>query len=178
MTRENEIIGVMTPNAAPTLGLILGLSAIKRVPAMLNYTAGVDGIQAACTAANITKIITSRAFIEKARLQSVVDRLSAIEVYYLEDLKGRFNWTDRLWVMSKYYFPRSALAVQGSFDPAIVLFTSGSEVLGLPELAVPRVVVTLNEIPALGTGKTDYVRLKNLAETGGQSAMTELAEVP
>jgi acyl-[acyl-carrier-protein]-phospholipid O-acyltransferase/long-chain-fatty-acid--[acyl-carrier-protein] ligase len=127
MTRENEIIGVMTPNAAPTLGLILGLSAIKRVPAMLNYTAGVDGIQAACTAANITKIIASRAFIEKARLQSVVDRLSAIEVCYLEDLKGRFNWTDRLWVMGKYFFPRSALEVQGSFDPAIVLFTSGSE---------------------------------------------------
>ena len=87
MTREEENVGVMTPNAAPTLGLILGLSAIKRVPAMLNYTAGVDGIQAACTAAQITKIITSRAFVEKARLQPVVDRLSEIEVYYLEDLE-------------------------------------------------------------------------------------------
>ena len=53
-----------------------------------------------------------------------------------------------------------------------------AKVLGLPELAVPRVVVTLKEIPALGTGKTDYVRLKNLAETGGQPAMTELAETP
>src|SRR5580692_3677050 len=127
MTLENEVIGVMTPNAAPTLGLILGLSAIKRVPAMLNYTAGVDGIQAACTAAKITKIITARAFVEKARLQAVIDRLSEIEVYYLEDLKSRFTWTDRLWVMWKYALPRSALAPQGSFDPAIVLFTSGSE---------------------------------------------------
>src|ERR1700735_1895779 len=127
MTQEDEIIGVMTPNAAPTLGLILGLSAIRRVPAMLNYTAGVDGIQAACTAAKITKVVTSRAFVEKARLQAVIDRLSEIEVYYLEDLKSRFTWTDRLWVMWKYAFPRSALAPQGSFDPAIVLFTSGSE---------------------------------------------------
>src|SRR5271166_5180677 len=100
MTEENEIIGVMTPNAAPTLGVILGLSAIKRVPAMLNYTAGADGIQAACVAAKITKIITSRAFVEKAHLQAVVDRLSEIEVLYLEDLKNRFDWTDRLWVMS------------------------------------------------------------------------------
>src|SRR6202453_185075 len=127
MTQEDEIIGVMPPNAAPTLGLILGLSAIRRVPAMLNYTAGVDGIQAACTAAKITKVITSRAFVEKARLQAVIDRLSEIEVYYLEDLKSRFTWTDRLWVMWKYALPRSALAPQGSFDPAIVLFTSGSE---------------------------------------------------
>ena len=127
MTQANEIIGVMTPNAAPTLGLILGLSAIKRVPAMLNYTAGVDGIQAACTAAKITKIITVRSFVEKARLQAVVDRLSEIEVYYLEDLKSRFNWIDRFWVMWSYFYPRSALEPQGSFDPAIVLFTSGSE---------------------------------------------------
>src|SRR6202021_544833 len=127
MTQEDEIIGVMTPNAAPTLGLILGLSAIRRVPAMLNYTAGVDGIQAACTAAKITKVVTSRAFVEKARLQAVIDRLSEIEVYYLEDLKSRFTWTDRLWVMWKYALPRSALAPQGSFDPAIVLLTSGSE---------------------------------------------------
>ena len=127
MTQLDEIVGVMTPNAAPTLGLILGLSAIKRVPAMLNYTAGADGIQAACVAAKITKIITSRAFVEKAHLQAVVDRLSEIEVHYLEDLKSRFNWTDRFWVMSKYLCPGSALEPQGPFDPAIVLFTSGSE---------------------------------------------------
>ena len=127
MTEKDENIGVMTPNAAPTLGLILGLSGIKRVPAMLNYTAGADGIQAACTAAKITRIVTLRAFVEKARLQAVIDRLSGIEVYYLEDLKGRFTWTDRLWVMWKYLFPHTALEPQGPFDPAIVLFTSGSE---------------------------------------------------
>jgi acyl-[acyl-carrier-protein]-phospholipid O-acyltransferase/long-chain-fatty-acid--[acyl-carrier-protein] ligase len=127
LTRKAEIIGVMTPNAAPTLGLILGLSAIKRVPAMLNYTAGADGIQAACTAAQITKIITSRAFVEKARLQAVVDRLTGIEMFYLEDLKGRFTWSDRLWVMWSYLYPQSALEAQESLDPAIVLFTSGSE---------------------------------------------------
>ncbi len=127
ITRQDEIVGVLTPNAAPTLSLILGLSAIKRVPAMLNYTAGSDGIQAACTAANISKIIASRAFVEKARLQPVLERLSAIEVCYLEDLRGRFTWVDRLWVMCKYVFPRSALERQGPLDPAIVLFTSGSE---------------------------------------------------
>jgi len=34
-----------------------------------------------------------------------------------------------------------------------------------PELAVPRSLVNLPEIPLLGTGKTDYVRLKAMAET-------------
>jgi len=35
---------------------------------------------------------------------------------------------------------------------------------------VPRIVVTLPEIPLLGTGKTDYVRLKSLAEGTGSEA--------
>jgi acyl-[acyl-carrier-protein]-phospholipid O-acyltransferase / long-chain-fatty-acid--[acyl-carrier-protein] ligase len=59
---------------------------------------------------------------------------------------------------------------------AIVLFTTApalsrdgllaaAKSIGAPELAVPRVVQRLSEIPPLGTGKTDYVRLKQMAET-------------
>jgi acyl-[acyl-carrier-protein]-phospholipid O-acyltransferase / long-chain-fatty-acid--[acyl-carrier-protein] ligase len=36
--------------------------------------------------------------------------------------------------------------------------------LGLPELAVARKIIALEEIPLLGTGKTDYVTLKQMAE--------------
>jgi acyl-[acyl-carrier-protein]-phospholipid O-acyltransferase/long-chain-fatty-acid--[acyl-carrier-protein] ligase len=36
--------------------------------------------------------------------------------------------------------------------------------LGSPELAVPRKIVPVKELPLLGTGKTDYVALKNMAE--------------
>jgi len=41
---------------------------------------------------------------------------------------------------------------------------------GAPELAVPRVIKVLQEIPLLGTGKTDYVRLKKLAEESAAEA--------
>ena len=37
--------------------------------------------------------------------------------------------------------------------------------LGLPELAVARKIITVEEIPLLGTGKTDYVTLKQMAES-------------
>jgi acyl-[acyl-carrier-protein]-phospholipid O-acyltransferase/long-chain-fatty-acid--[acyl-carrier-protein] ligase len=36
--------------------------------------------------------------------------------------------------------------------------------IGSPELAVPRKIVVVKELPLLGTGKTDYVKLKQMAE--------------
>jgi acyl-[acyl-carrier-protein]-phospholipid O-acyltransferase/long-chain-fatty-acid--[acyl-carrier-protein] ligase len=60
----------------------------KRVPAMLNYTAGADGLRAACTAAGIKTIVASRGFIEKARLGAVLDQLDGITIFYLEDFKA------------------------------------------------------------------------------------------
>ena len=36
--------------------------------------------------------------------------------------------------------------------------------LGLPELAVARKIIAVEAIPLLGTGKTDYVTLKQMAE--------------
>jgi acyl-[acyl-carrier-protein]-phospholipid O-acyltransferase/long-chain-fatty-acid--[acyl-carrier-protein] ligase len=135
LTEVDEIVGVLMPNAAPTLGLILGLSAARRVPAMLNYTAGADGVKAACTAAKIRTIVASRAFIEKGRLGSLIDGLVAVgtsapdglRVIYLEDLRSRLTVGDKLWILFCQRFPALALRAQEPGDPAVVLFTSGSE---------------------------------------------------
>jgi acyl-[acyl-carrier-protein]-phospholipid O-acyltransferase/long-chain-fatty-acid--[acyl-carrier-protein] ligase len=37
---------------------------------------------------------------------------------------------------------------------------------GVSELAVPRIVLTVETIPVLGTGKTDYVAVQRMADTG------------
>jgi acyl-[acyl-carrier-protein]-phospholipid O-acyltransferase/long-chain-fatty-acid--[acyl-carrier-protein] ligase len=69
---------------------------------------------------------------------------------------------------------------------ALVLFTTApglgreqlsaaAKGLGAPELAVPRVVLPVSEIPLLGSGKTDYVRLKQLAEASTTGAATTAA---
>lgn len=127
LTAPGETVGVLTPNAAPTLGLVLALSAGRRVPAMLNYTAGPEGLRAACTAARIKNVVASRTFLEKARLTHVVDQLPGITVHFLEDIKAQFGFGDKLWVLWHLAFPRSAAQPQQPDDPAIVLFTSGSE---------------------------------------------------
>ena len=144
LTKADEIVGVLMPNAAATLGLLLGLSAARRVPAMLNYTAGVDGVKSACTAANIHKIVASRAFIEKARLEPLVAGLSGLEVIYLEDLKTRLSPLDKLWIGLALKFPKMAIVAQEPGDPAVVLFTSGSE--GKPKGVVHSHISLLSNI--------------------------------
>ncbi len=126
-TRPGEMVGILTPNAAPTLGLVLGLSALGRIPAMLNYSAGRDGLRAACSVACIRNIVTSRAFLEQARLMQLVEGLPGIKVHYLEDLRSRLHLGDKLWILWRRLFPRSLGARQQPEDAAIVLFTSGSE---------------------------------------------------
>jgi acyl-[acyl-carrier-protein]-phospholipid O-acyltransferase / long-chain-fatty-acid--[acyl-carrier-protein] ligase len=127
LTARDEVIGILTPNAAPTLGLVLALSLRRRVPALLNYTAGLDGLRAACTVANIKTVVASRTFLEKAKLVHVIEQLPGVTIHYLEDFKAQFTLTDRLWVLWHLLFPKSAAVAQRPDDPAIVLFTSGSE---------------------------------------------------
>ncbi len=94
------------PNAAPTPGPLLGLSVTKRVPAFLNYTAGPEGLKAACTAAKIQIVVASRAFIERARLGALLQGLAPVEIIYLEDLRSRLSWLDKIWILACQRFPR------------------------------------------------------------------------
>ena len=127
-TQPGENVGVMLPNLAPTLALVFGLSAQRRVPAMLNYTAGVDGLQAACTAAQIRTVLTSRAFVEQAKLAGKLAALEGVELLYLEDLRAAMTLADKLWlVLWAARFPRAATHIGHAEDPAVILFTSGSE---------------------------------------------------
>ncbi|MEY2632428.1 MAG: hypothetical protein RIR00_1082 [Pseudomonadota bacterium] len=125
---ENERLGVLLPNLAPTLGLILGLSAQRRVPALLNYTAGSDGLQAACIAAELRCILTSRAFVEQAKLEDKLAALQGVRLVYLEDLRQQVTLADKLWLVGyALRFPRATALPASPEDPAVVLFTSGSE---------------------------------------------------
>lgn len=127
-TRAGENVGVLMPNLASTLCLIIGMNAWRRVPAMLNYTAGVDGMQNACTAANIKTIVSSRKFLQTAKLETQIAELKNIKLIYLEDLRAQFTFTDKLWLMGfALWLPRLAVSGQHPDEPAVVLFASGSE---------------------------------------------------
>ena len=124
-----ERIGLLLPNLAPTLGLLIGLGTFRRVPAMLNYTAGTEGMQNACVAAEIKTLITSRAFLEQGKLTDKVLALRNVNIVYLENLREQITLRDKLWWLCyARWLPRSAGEHGASpEDTAVVLFTSGSE---------------------------------------------------
>jgi acyl-[acyl-carrier-protein]-phospholipid O-acyltransferase/long-chain-fatty-acid--[acyl-carrier-protein] ligase len=123
-TKPGEAVGVFLPNAAAVAATILALHRIGRVPAMLNYTAGAANLVSACRAAQVRTVLTSRAFIEKGRLQKEEAALGeAVKLVYLEDVRDGIGLFDRLRGLA-----RSGEPAKGDPNaPAAILFTSGSE---------------------------------------------------
>ncbi len=126
-TNINERVGVLLPNAIGSAAAILGLNATKRVSALLNYTAGVDGMGAAITASEIKTILTSRTFLEKGKLTYLVDAFPEINWLYAEDIRKELTLKDKLWVLKASRNPLKYLPENHPDDEAVVLFTSGSE---------------------------------------------------
>src|SRR5215471_21740832 len=122
---EGGAVGVVLPNANGAAVTLLGVMSAARVPAMINFTAGEANIEAACTAAKIRTIVTSRAFVDRARLDKLVGALTEmVRIVYLEDLRETVSLADKVRALVRY---RRAVMPCKSDDPAAILFTSGSE---------------------------------------------------
>jgi acyl-[acyl-carrier-protein]-phospholipid O-acyltransferase/long-chain-fatty-acid--[acyl-carrier-protein] ligase len=90
-------VGVMLPNANGAAVAMLGLMSAGRIPAMMNFTAGAANILAACRAAEVETIVTSRAFVERGNLGPLVETLAGtVDVMMLEDVRKHVTIVDKL----------------------------------------------------------------------------------
>ncbi len=126
-TSRDEHVGVLLPNTITTLCVVIGLGAFRRIPCMLNFTAGGEGMRGACEVARVSKVFTSRLFIEKADLGASLAALTGVDVIYLEDLRNRVEPLDKFWLGLALLFPRWLTPKAAPEAPAVVIFTSGSE---------------------------------------------------
>jgi len=135
VSAPGEHVGVLMPNMVSSVSLLIGLSAFGRVPCMLNYTAGSDGMLSACQTARVKTVLTSRLFLAKAGLVEQVEAMRELRFVYLEDLRKQFSLIDKAWLMGfAYWLPLAATPKPDPEAPAVVMFTSGSE--GKPKAVV------------------------------------------
>jgi len=125
LTGVGDNVGVLLPNSNGVAVTFFALQTIGRVPAMLNFSAGPVSVRAACHAARVKVVLTSRVFIEKARLAPLIEALEAdARIVYLDDLRKTIGVLDKLLGFLDGTRQRVAC---NSEDPAVILFTSGSE---------------------------------------------------
>lgn len=124
-TAAGENVGVLLPNSAGVAVVFMALQSIGRVPAMLNFSAGPVNVLAAMKAAQVKTVLTSKAFIDKGKLDKLMAAVSAeARIIYLEDVRASIGVADKIKGLLASTAPR---VTRQANDPAVVLFTSGSE---------------------------------------------------
>lgn len=124
-TEIGENVAVLLPNSAGVAVVFMALQTIGRVPAMLNFSAGPVSVLSAIKTAQVRTVLTSRAFIEKGKLDKLIAAIGpAADIVYLEDVRGTIGLRDKIAGLLAGTKPRVARKAD---DPAVILFTSGSE---------------------------------------------------
>ncbi len=134
LSSEGEAVGVLLPGIVATVVVFFALNSRGRIPAMLNYSAGANNLLTSCATAEIQTVVTSRRFIEMAKLENELAQLqNKLRVVFLEDMADSLTVAEKAKALLNSLRLRigSASAAGVAESPAVILFTSGSE--GLPK---------------------------------------------
>ena len=159
---DEKRVGLLLPNVNATPVTLLSLWAAQKVPALLNYSSSPSIMLACCRLASIQTILTSRLFLERARLDLTELEQAGIRFLYLEDIRKEITSTQKLGALlrQKIRRPFQSLANQQE-SVAAILFTSGSE--GVPkgvELTHANLIANIRQMLAV-IDITDHDRVFN-----------------
>lgn len=131
-TTSHKRVGVLLPNVNATPVTVLSLWLTGKIPAILNFSTGTTTMVACAKLAELTHVITSRTFLEQARLDTKPFLDAGIEFIFLEDVRSKISgFTKFQCLLRQTFFPARFDDLLKSDSTAVVLFTSGSE--GMPK---------------------------------------------
>jgi acyl-[acyl-carrier-protein]-phospholipid O-acyltransferase/long-chain-fatty-acid--[acyl-carrier-protein] ligase len=159
---DRERVGLLLPNVNATPVVTLALWRLGKVPALLNFSAGVPTMLACGELAGLKHVITSRAFLERARINGAEFAKAGVKLIYLEDVRASISGGQKLLTLLRHVFHlSSAIGSPSSDDTAVIVFTSGSE--GVPkgvELTHQNILANIRQMLAV-TDITDADRVFN-----------------
>jgi acyl-[acyl-carrier-protein]-phospholipid O-acyltransferase/long-chain-fatty-acid--[acyl-carrier-protein] ligase len=129
-TSAGECVGVMLPTGIAATLTFFALSAMGRIPTMLNFTSGLSSLKSALCTARVKRVVTAHRLVEVAGLQDVVAGLEkglGADIVYLEDLRKSLSLKDKLTAVAGKIVPSLLAARPDPAKPAVILFTSGTE---------------------------------------------------
>jgi acyl-[acyl-carrier-protein]-phospholipid O-acyltransferase / long-chain-fatty-acid--[acyl-carrier-protein] ligase len=121
-------VGLLLPNSNALPVTLLSLWSADRVPAIFNFSTGTATMLACAQLAGVKQIITSRLFLQRAKLnvQPLAD--AGITFLYLEDVRAGLSRAARWRALAAAVFrPESIVGPRQREAAAVILFTSGSE---------------------------------------------------
>lgn len=119
-------VGVLLPAGVASLSTYFALHLAGKLPVLLNWTTGPGNLAHAAQVMQLEHVITSRAFIDRSGVS-----VAGTKYLMLEDLRSQIGKAEMLKTLLRIrYAPGTVLRrlpSQSPDDPAVVLFTSGSE---------------------------------------------------
>ena len=103
-------VGVVLPTSLAMPVTLFSLWRAGKIPAILNFSTGVSTMLASAQLAGLTRIITSKRFLERARLNIQLLQEAGIEFIYLEDVRARIShWQQLVAWLRMSFNPASAI---------------------------------------------------------------------